>query len=144
LGKRLAWLVTNKDAIAAIKDLVTIGAALIALCSIWIASNQLSTTAASIKSNTAYQIGREGREISKTITPNMTADRIGPVVNFMHSVWNQHRFGSYDSELWGPFGEEVCAFLKSQNSFDEYWLRNRRFFAAGFVRFLDERRRECA
>ena len=144
LGKLLARLVDKKDVIAAIKDLFTIGAAVIALVSIWVASKQLSTTAASIKSNTVYQISREGREVSKTITPNMAADKIGPVVNFMHSVWNQHRFGSYDAELWTPFREEVCAFLKSQSNFDEYWQRNRTFFAPGFVSFLDERRKQCA
>ena len=139
-----AWLESHKDVIAAIKDLFTIGATLIALISIVVAAKQLSTTAASIKSNTVYQISHEGREIAKTITPNMTSDKIGPVVNFMHSVWNQHRFGTYDEDLWVPFREEVCEFLRSQSTFDDYWKQNRKLFSRGFVDFLDERRKQCA
>ena len=139
-----SWLESRKDVIAATKDLFTITAALVALISIVVASIQLRTTAASIKSNTVYQISHEGRELSKTITPNMTPDRIGPIVNFMHSVWNQHRFGTYDDELWEPFTEEVCAFLSSQSNFADYWNQNRKFFSPGFVAFVDERRKQCA
>lgn len=139
-----AWLERHKDVIAAVKDLVTIGAAVIALVSIGVAVFQLKITAAHIKSNTLYQISHEGREIAKTITPNMPADRIGPVLNFIHTVWNQHRFGTYDDELWRPFQEEVCEFLKSQNNFAEYWLRNQKLFSNGFVMFIEERRKQCA
>ncbi len=143
LGRCRAWLESRKEVIAAVKDLFTIGAAVIALTSIIVASKQLRTTGASIRSNTVYQISHEGREISKTITANMSPDKIGPVVNFMHSVWNQHRFGTYDDELWRPFREEVCEFLRSQSNFDDYWQRNQKFFAQGFVSFMAERRKRC-
>src|ERR1700752_1448673 len=144
MGRCRAWLESHKDVIAALKDLFTIAAVVIALVSIFVASKQLEITAANIKSNTVYQISHEGREIAKTITPNMTPDRIGPVVNFMYSVWNQHRFGTYDDELWQPFREEVCGFLRSQSSFDDYWQENRKLFSLGFVAFVDERRKACA
>ncbi|MGH2359430.1 MAG: hypothetical protein ACRDGM_02665 [bacterium] len=138
-----AWLEGHKDVIAAVKDLVTICAAVIALISIIVAVSQLRITAANIKSNTVYQISHEGREIAKTITGNMPADRIGPVVNFIHSVWNQHRFGTLDDELWGPFQQEVCEFLRSQSNFSEYWNRNRQLFSKDFGIFVEERRKEC-
>jgi hypothetical protein len=143
VGRFRAWLESRKDVIAVVKDIFTIGAVGIALTSIIVASKQLSTTAASIRSSTVYQISHEGREISRTITPNMSPDKIGPVVNFMHSVWNQHRFGTYDDELWTPFREEVCEFIKFQSNFDDYWQRNQKFFARGFVTFMTERRQRC-
>lgn len=139
-----AWLESNKDVITATKDIVTIGAAVIALASLLIAAYQLRTTASSIKSNTVYQISHEGREIAKTITPNMPVEKIGPVVNFMHSVWNQHRYGTYDDELWVSFGEEVCEFLRSQSNFGDYWGRSQKLFSRGFVEFIEERRKRCA
>jgi hypothetical protein len=133
----------GQGAQAVTKDLITICAAGIALVSIFIAICQLRTTAANIKSNTIYQISHEGREIAKTITPNMQENQIGPVVNFMQSVWDQHQLGTYDEQLWEPFTEEVCQFLKNESNFDSYWHRSRKQFAVGFGHFIEERRKQC-
>lgn len=138
------WLAENKDAITTVKDLVTIVALVVGLISIVVAVFQLRITAANIKSNTVYQISHEGREIAKSIAPNMPADRIGPVLNFIYTVWNHHRFGTYDDALWEPFREEVCQFLKSQSNFTDYWARNQRLFSKEFVTFIEERRQQCA
>jgi hypothetical protein len=138
-----AWLVAQKDVIASVKDLVTMFAAVIALASIGVAVFQLRITAANIRSSTLYQISHEGREIAKTITQNAPAEQIGPVISFIHTVWNQRRFGTYDDELWMAFEEEVCRYLKSQSNFSDYWLRNQKLFVKGFSSFIEERRKQC-
>lgn len=138
------WLTENKDVITAIKDLVTIAALVIGLISIVVAVFQLKITAANIKSNTVFQISHEGRDIAKSLAPNMPADRIGPVLSFIYTVWNQHRFGTYDDDLWEPFREEVCQFLKLQSNFADYWLKNQKLFSKEFVTFIEERRKQCA
>jgi hypothetical protein len=137
-------LTENKDVITAVKDLETIVALVIGLTSIVVAAFQLKITAANIKSNTVYQISHEGRDIAKSLAPNMSADRIGPVLSFIYTVWNQHRFGTYDDDLWEPFREEVCQFLKSQSNFGDYWLSNQKLFSKDFVTFIEERRKQCA
>lgn len=138
------WLEGRKDLVGAIKDLVTIVALILGLISIAVAIYQLRITAASIKSNTVYQITHEGRDLAKTLTPHMPAERIGPVVNFIYAVWSQHRLGTYDDELWAPFLEEVCQFLKSQSNFADYWTNNHRLFSKKFALFMEERRKQCA
>ena len=137
------WLTVNKVVISSITNLVTIVALSLGLGSIFVAVFQLRITAANVKSNTLYQISHEGRELAKSIALNMPADRIGPVMSFIHTIWNQHRLGTYDEELWEPFREETCQFLKSQRHFADYWGTRQKLFATGFVSFIEERRKAC-
>jgi hypothetical protein len=140
----LAWLKENKDVIASVTNIVTSVALILGFISIWAGLVQLGVTSANIKSNTVYQISHEGREIAKGIVPNMPIEKVGPVVSYMYSVWKQHQLGTYDDELWAPFSEEVCEFLKTQkNSFDSYWGSSKRFFAPAFIGFMDARRVQC-
>jgi hypothetical protein len=139
-----AWLVKNKEEIASVTNIVTSVALILGLISIGAGLVQLGVTSANIKSNTVYQISHEGREIAKGIAPNMPIEQVGPVVSYMYSVWKQHQLGTYDDELWRPFSEEVCEFLKTQkNGFDSYWGSKKKFFAPAFVAFMDARRVQC-
>lgn len=139
-----SWLINSKDVITVVKDLVTIVALICGLISILVAAFQLKITAGNIKSQTVYQISHEGREVAKSITPNMPTEHIGQVISFIYSVWNQHRFGTYDESLWASFREEVCQFLKVQSNFPQYWRANQKLFSKEFVTFLEERSQQCA
>jgi hypothetical protein len=145
------WLRTNATLIAAIKDLVTIVAAPAALISvffaIWqldLASSQLITTANSIKSNTIYQISHEGREISREIAKGPPDEsKVGLVLNFTHSLWQQHRLGTIDDSIWLPITEELCSFLHRYD-ISRYWTpATQKWYAQGYVDFINERGKQC-
>jgi hypothetical protein len=153
------WLTDNGSWIAAVKDIVTVLAAVIASGALVIAvrqfdvassqleitSSQLKTTAASIKSNTIYQLAHEGREISRE-WPKLRDDsaKAGLILSFMHGAWHQRRLGTVDEEIWVPLTEELCAFMRG---FDvkRYWTpASQKTYSAGFVDFVNERIKACA
>lgn len=139
-----SWLARHSACIAAVKDLVTILIAPIALVSLFVAIWQLRATSNSIKSNTVYQITHEGREIARELAKaRPPSSNTGLIFNFIHSVWHQHRLGSIDEEIWRPFTEEVCQLLKERDV-TGYWNEtNKKLFTPDFVEFIDGKRKQC-
>ena len=167
------FLKRNSVQIAAIKDVVTIISAPAALFSVFlaihqlavansqlkvatsqivtansqleIAGKQLALTSNSIRSSTTFQISHEGREIARELS-RLAADdsnRPGIVLNFMYSLWHQHRLGIIEDDIWIPYTQELCAFMR-RYELTRYWTaENQKLFAPEFVTFVNERGKEC-
>ena len=138
------WFQRNETTISAIASSLTAIGIIVAILALAVTFYQLDTTADNIKASTVYTIGKDGREIAQQFKKKNVG--VGYLFNYIHAAWHQKRLGTLDDRLWKPIENEICAFLKHEQTVERYWKgANKMFFDPGFVRYIDRLRNtpEC-
>ena len=70
----------------------------------------LNKTADQIEGATLYQIGQDGRQLTRDFRADIAT--VGDVLSYFHSVFLLHERGVIDDDGWTPIKRALCYFVK--------------------------------
>jgi hypothetical protein len=116
-------------------------ASLLGILGIFLTCQQIKETKIQIRANTSYQIHKDGREIFKSIPPDIidiitnrypnkeyaedsikiAESKINEILMYYASLFKQNEFGNIDKSSWEKISNEICNFMNFK-MVKEYWV----------------------